>query len=582
MTKTPILQSLKILREKRSADQDSGISNRPDSAISLSRTTLVLMLAISAITLFFGLSSYKTFSSHEIFTAVGAREMIETGDYIVPHQAGLPRLKKPPLGYWVIVGVAKITGRVDEFSSRLPAAIAAGLLCLLTGVWASRWYGRNAGIFAAFAQATMAFVILYSRKSEVDMCLTLFNTAAMFLIVFQPAGQTWKAGFVRWLGIFALLGLSTMSKFHYGPAMVLVPCAVYWSIQRRWNDFKHTLNPVGWLLWLGPICLWIGLVVIRIPNALEIWRLETIGRALGELPPVRPIWFYFGPLLWMTLPWTVLWLREVPRSWNAAVKDGNVNERFLWCWLLTHFVIVSLQPDRHPQYLLSALPLFALWTGRRLSELHQSQVWMKYRWTRSQAVLISAGVAAGAIAVAWVLRDRWPWMSGWGNAVGLVLGIGGLSATWFNHFGKPGRSIACLGVTACGLLICGLGGIVPARDHWRAQAEFSERVQAIAGERPISGYKLDFSPLFYLGPALQNFKDDDDFRAWLEQHNSLLLVAQERHLESLEQFGQLEPVTSMTETERKLAGNDHPIACWKLTQREDLEISNEPDSRVLK
>ncbi|HUG20724.1 MAG TPA: glycosyltransferase family 39 protein, partial [Planctomycetaceae bacterium] len=359
--KSPITHSLQTLREKRSQIQVSRIPDRPVATASLSRTSVVLMIAISAVCLFFGLSGYKTLASHEVFTAVGAREMIATGDYIVPHQAGLPRLKKPPLGYWVIVAVAKLTGQVDEFSSRLPAAIAAGLLCLLMGVWASRWYGRNAGIFAAFAQATTAFVILYSRKSEVDMCLTLFNTAAMFLIVFQPAGQSWKAGFVRWLGIFALLGLSTMSKFHYGPAMVLVPCALFWAVQRRWGEFKHTINPVGWLLWLGPIGVWIGLVLARIPNAVEIWQLETIGRAVGELSSWRPIWFFLGPILWMTLPWTLLWLWEVPRSWRAAVREGNANERFVWCWLLAQLAIVSLQPDKHPQYILSALPLFALW-----------------------------------------------------------------------------------------------------------------------------------------------------------------------------------------------------------------------------
>ncbi|HUG17573.1 MAG TPA: hypothetical protein VMM56_01250, partial [Planctomycetaceae bacterium] len=417
-------------------------------------------------------------------------------------------------------------------------------------------------------------------KSEVDMCLTLFNTAAMFLIVFQPAGQSWKEGFVRWLGIFALLGLSTMSKFHYGPAMVLIPCVLFWAVQRRWGEFKHTLNPVGWLLWLGPIGVWIGLVLARIPNAVEIWQLETIGRAVGDLS-TRPIWFFLGPILWMTLPWTPLWLWEVPRSWRAAVQEGNANERFVWCWLLAQLAIVSLQPDKHPQYILSALPLFALWTGRRLSLLHQSGVWMKYRWSRAQAVVVSAGIAAISLAIAWVSKEVWPWMGEWGIAIGFVLGIGGIAATWFNSIGRHDRSIALLCLTACGLLICGLGGITPGRDHWRAQAEFSRRVQTLAGEQPITGYKLYFSPLYYLGPELQNFEEDDTLRKRLEQQQTLLLVSQERHLETLKQFGQLEPVTTMTAAERRLAGSDFPLACWKLTRREAFEIAEGTDARVV-
>jgi 4-amino-4-deoxy-L-arabinose transferase-like glycosyltransferase len=536
------------------------------------------MLAVAVVFLCYGMAGHRSLSSHEIYTAVGAREMISSGDYIVPHQAGLPRLQKPPLGYWVIVGAAALTGQVDEFSARLPAGIAAILLCGLTGVWAGRWYGRDAGILAAFAQATTVFVVVYGRKAEVDMLVTLLNTAALFLIAGQPAGQSWKAGFTRWLGIFALLGLSTMSKFHYGPAMILAPCVVFWAIEKRWSDVKHGLNPVGWLLWLGPIVAWIALVLARMPNAADVWHRETIGRAVGELSSFRPLWFYLLPIFWMTLPWTPLWLAEAARSWREAFRKGNSRERFLWCWLLVQLAIVSLQPDKHPQYILSALPIFALWSGRRLARIHAAGEWLRFRWSRGQAVLLSLASIGGAVTLAWYVRHRWPWIGGWGDALGLFLGIGGVVSLVLTQWGRPRLALGTLAVTACGLMICGMGGVVPGRDHWRAQADFSERVREVAGDRSIAGFQLYFSPLYYLGPGLINHPDEDALRERLQTEGPLLLVAQERHLETLRELGDLEPVFGMTDRERKFAAKDHPLACWMLSPREAPRIAGGTDS----
>ncbi|MEY2544113.1 MAG: hypothetical protein QOE81_1574, partial [Verrucomicrobiota bacterium] len=56
--------------------------------------------------------------------AGAAREMIQTHQWLWPTNDGLPRLPKPPLLYWLIIGSFKIFG-INSVAARLPIALAA-------------------------------------------------------------------------------------------------------------------------------------------------------------------------------------------------------------------------------------------------------------------------------------------------------------------------------------------------------------------------------------------------------------------------------------------------------------------------
>src|SRR5438034_6193655 len=55
--------------------------------------------------------------------AGAAREMIESHQWLLPTNDGLPRLQKPPLLYWLILLSCKIFG-TNEAAARLPIALA--------------------------------------------------------------------------------------------------------------------------------------------------------------------------------------------------------------------------------------------------------------------------------------------------------------------------------------------------------------------------------------------------------------------------------------------------------------------------
>src|SRR5947208_1162448 len=63
--------------------------------------------------------------------AGAAREMIQTHQWLCPTNDSLPRLPKPPLLYWLIIGSFKIFG-ISSTAARLPIALAAMASVALT------------------------------------------------------------------------------------------------------------------------------------------------------------------------------------------------------------------------------------------------------------------------------------------------------------------------------------------------------------------------------------------------------------------------------------------------------------------
>ena len=348
----------------------------------------VAALALAVVVTTANLGGWRSLGAHEGLAAVPARAMLNSGDWVVPDFGGVPRVKKPPLAYWLIAASGAVLGRVDEFAARLPSAVAGVLLCGLVMRWGWAWYGRRAGVAAAVCQATSFWFLTYARKAEVDVTLALLVTLGLWLAVGRRAGATRN----RWAAVWAVAGVAWLGKFHFAPAVLFGPVVGWFVFSRRWRELGGLASPVGVTLFLLIAAPWCALLAARVPEAVGVWWLQTAGRAAGAFG-TRGVGFYPKELVTFTLPWAPLWLwlawrtlrrdgRTAVAAWRAAARRParaawravaprdearawrGRRDRFPIVWLGVTLAALSVSAGKNRHYLLPALPACSLLAGR--------------------------------------------------------------------------------------------------------------------------------------------------------------------------------------------------------------------------
>ncbi|MCI0380992.1 MAG: hypothetical protein L0215_25690, partial [Gemmataceae bacterium] len=231
--------------------------------------------------------------------------------------------------------------------------------------------GRTAGLCALLIQATSYYVLNFGRDATVDMQLCFVMTLALFLCSphapredARPASQEEH----RWRRhcFWALLGISWMMKLIYGPVLVVAVVLAFWAVQGQLRNALRPVHLLGLLVFAVIALPWTAALVWRMPEALEVWRHETLGRALGEMDS-KPWWYFLVLVTWLPLPWTPLVLVRLREHWRMAWREGNPRERFLSVWFLAQVILISLSVDKQTSYILPALPVLTLLAAPRLA-----------------------------------------------------------------------------------------------------------------------------------------------------------------------------------------------------------------------
>ena len=82
------------------------------------------LIALAGAIFFFHLGSYGLWEPDEARYAEIAREMLASGNFIVPHLNYVPYIEKPPLLYWLEAMWMALMG-VNELAARMTPALAA-------------------------------------------------------------------------------------------------------------------------------------------------------------------------------------------------------------------------------------------------------------------------------------------------------------------------------------------------------------------------------------------------------------------------------------------------------------------------
>ena len=381
-----------------------------------------------------------------------AREMIETGDWLVPHLWYLPHLDKPPMTCWLVAASMKLFGQ-NEWAARLPVALAG-----ISGVWAvfllgCSMGGRHAGFWGAvILQSSLLFFVM-ARMLTPDIIVTQFIAWAMYFF-----WRSWQAAnaecgvrsaeFFAWhLAGWAAIGFGFLTK---GPIALAIPLValVALLIFRRRGIFPiktvFTGLLAGFALFLLLAAPWFLAVFQRVPESAHYMILgQAAGHLLGTTIKNRPgnPFYFFGILAAGFLPWTFLlgWLwrqseisksaLRTPRS--ALSKDGWL---LLNVWAIFTFALFSFSHAKLPAYILPIFPALAVMLALRFfgegRDAESAPRWV-WRICMASSLLLSAIFSP---LVKYAFRDALPdWMK-WQTP---VIAVAALLIFWLARKWKP-------------------------------------------------------------------------------------------------------------------------------------------------
>ena len=285
------------------------------------------------------------------------REMIASGDWVVPRICGIRYFEKPVLGYWANAGSILLFGE-NPFGVRFPSAAAAGLSALVV-FWLVRRFGggsRREAPLAAAAQLTFAETFAVGTFSVLDGLLALWLTAAMacFFIAYKSAAGARKSCFLSLFGGF--LGLAFLTKGFLAFVLPVVAILPFMIWERRWRE----LFKIVWLPMLAAVLVALPWALVIARREPDFWHyffwVEHVQRFLsstgGQHP--QPFWFFVPVIVLGAIPWSFLF--PAAAIGLRATGDGHALHRFAICWLLFPFIFFSASEGKLATYI---LPCFA-------------------------------------------------------------------------------------------------------------------------------------------------------------------------------------------------------------------------------
>jgi 4-amino-4-deoxy-L-arabinose transferase-like glycosyltransferase len=306
--------------------------------------------------------------------AEASREMLQSGNFIVPTFNHAPRYAKPPLIYWAQAACFALFGE-NAFTARLPSLLATAGTAALLVAWGAALGSVNLGTIAALAYALCLQTMQQGRVATADALLIFFITLTGFigwkmlsLIGDKTApAKDWN----RWgsLLVLALAG-GFLAK---GPEAFLPAVAL--MVAARSGGVRVLLSLAAiFLLSLFLVSAWAIPAYVQTHG--DYWR-EGLGHDVGDRMVSGfqghgadslgwyllslPLYFL---LFWLSaLPWSPLLLfyrSRLFRGWKPDTMD-----RYLLMNAALFFGVFTLMVTKLPHYTLPAFPFLALLFARR-------------------------------------------------------------------------------------------------------------------------------------------------------------------------------------------------------------------------
>jgi 4-amino-4-deoxy-L-arabinose transferase-like glycosyltransferase len=339
--------------------------------------------------------------------AGAAREMISRNDWLVPTQNSIPRLRKPPLAYWMEILSLRSFGE-SEFAARLP-------ICLATFAWFIATAGlayectrdKLTSLASSLILATFFGTFQFCHLIMPEPAFGFLTTFSFWLLVrlarkipdmrergpFSNATQNFLKNLsgvtlkrlitthqspltLELILLWISMAAAVLCKGAHGlllPLGVLSVAAIF-RPSLRMVCRRIIFNPTGWLIFIALVLPWYLAVEHRYPGfILDQLRNEQVNQVLGRRWPVDGD--HLGLLnFWLEqfailFPWTLLIPGAAVTSFRILRLDSRISQNalLLLLWFGIYSVAITFA-NLQDYYLLICLPVIAIWLAWSLGQ----------------------------------------------------------------------------------------------------------------------------------------------------------------------------------------------------------------------
>jgi 4-amino-4-deoxy-L-arabinose transferase-like glycosyltransferase len=508
------------------------------------------VLLLSAVSASWTLSE-DTLDNHECFVSVTAREMLASGDWVWPTFNGQSRIIKTPLSYWLVAGLAKITGRVDEFTARLPSVIFAVLSVGVILYFVNYCVSFRTSLICAGVWATSLDYIRHAHNARPEMVMTFFIVLALLSFYSAVITQSRKRQIAYALVFWLSFALSNLAK---GPAplpLVLVPLFFYVAIFRQWKKLFSWVSVVGLIIFLAIVLPWPLAIAHKLNWDLTLWKREFVDRFLGRYASGNKQLYYYLPGMFLfIIPWVAFLPMALTAPFYRVWNKKRPVMQFLWLWFVVDLVFITITGGKRQHYILPSMPAMVILIGIVIEDMVFIRKAYSLRFAKTVLAGHVIGVIALAVAGSGYLIKTYPNMVTEALILGAAVIIFTVAVAVLFAVGKPAFACGTLFVGIIMLVMVGYVTFLIPLDYNRYSRDFSKRLaQTVPQSDNLIAYeRVSNRTVHYFGRMIPEIMDIPLLYERYEQGD--WVVATDEQLEKLQADGRLRMVYYKEKAER--------------------------------